>query len=139
MKKYVLGFLFSEDKEAIVLIKKNRPDWQKGFWNGIGGHIEKDETPIDAFVREFKEEAGVLLPKDKVSCFGVMRFKEAEVHLFRAFDSELLCGVKTITDETVRIFYLRENKYYKCIPNLLWLIPMALEDIIEYSEIRHSV
>jgi 8-oxo-dGTP diphosphatase len=45
MIKYVVGFLFNEGKTKVVLIKKNRPDWQKGYFNGVGGKIEGDETP----------------------------------------------------------------------------------------------
>lgn len=55
---YVVGFLFSTNKKEVVLIKKNRPDWQKGLLNGIGGHIE-DETPLEAMKREFLEETGL--------------------------------------------------------------------------------
>jgi len=140
MKKYVLGFLFSEDKKAVVLIKKNRPDWQKGLWNGVGGHIEKNELPISAFIREFKEETGVLLSDNQVSSFGVMRFKSAEVFLFRAFNSKLLCNVKTTTDETIRIFYLDSYEVRsKSIYNLSWLIPMALSDVVGYAKIEHSI
>ena len=39
-KYYVLGFLFSPDCKRVALIIKNRPDWQAGFLNGIGGKID---------------------------------------------------------------------------------------------------
>ncbi|KKN77742.1 hypothetical protein LCGC14_0357160 [marine sediment metagenome] len=28
--EYVVRFLFSSDEKLVVLIKKNKPDWQKG-------------------------------------------------------------------------------------------------------------
>ena len=56
---YVVGFLFNPDMTEVVLIKKNRPDWQKGLLNGVGGKIESGEDPITAMIREFKEETGV--------------------------------------------------------------------------------
>lgn len=40
MNSYVCGFLMSYDMDKVVLIKKNRPDWQKGKWNGVGGKIK---------------------------------------------------------------------------------------------------
>ena len=47
------------NNEDVALIRKNRPAWQKGKLNGIGGHIEQtDKTPYDAMVREFEEETG---------------------------------------------------------------------------------
>lgn len=42
----------------VALVEKNRPEWQKGRMNGIGGHIEEGEAPWDAMVREFWEETG---------------------------------------------------------------------------------
>lgn len=58
MKRYVLGFYLTPD--GVVLIKKTKPDWQRGKWNGIGGSIEAGETPLQAMVREFAEEAQLL-------------------------------------------------------------------------------
>ena len=54
--KYVLGFVFNESLDKIALIRKNRPAWQKGLLNGIGGKIEADELTLDAMTREFEEE-----------------------------------------------------------------------------------
>lgn len=58
--QYVLGIMFSEDEERVLAIWKNRPDWQAGKLNGIGGKIEDGETPIEAMRREFREETGFI-------------------------------------------------------------------------------
>ena len=58
MIQYVLGFAFNETKEKVALIKKLKPDWQKGKFNGVGGKLEPEELPMEAMVREFKEETG---------------------------------------------------------------------------------
>lgn len=47
MKEYVLGFAFNRERTKIVLILKNRPDWQKGKYNGIGGKIEPSDETAD--------------------------------------------------------------------------------------------
>lgn len=62
MKTYVLGFAFSSDLNSLVLIHKNKPDWQKGKLNGIGGSVEAHEPAKAAMQREFAEEAGVMMP-----------------------------------------------------------------------------
>jgi 8-oxo-dGTP pyrophosphatase MutT (NUDIX family) len=54
--RYVVGFLFSEDESRVLLVWKNRPAWQDGKLNGVGGKIEAGETPLQAMEREFKEE-----------------------------------------------------------------------------------
>jgi len=53
--QYVAGFLFDETLENVVLIRKNRPKWQAGKLNGVGGHVEARETSIETMHREFKE------------------------------------------------------------------------------------
>ena len=49
IKEYVAGFLFSRDGSLLALILKNKPDWQKGKLNAIGGKIEDGETPLHVF------------------------------------------------------------------------------------------
>src|SRR5690606_21087500 len=53
------GFVFTEDRREVVLVRKNRPAWQAGFLNGVGGKVERGEVPVAAMAREFAEEAGV--------------------------------------------------------------------------------
>ncbi len=55
---YVAGFYFSECGERVALIRKLKPEWQRGWLNGIGGKVEPGESPLSAMVREFEEEAG---------------------------------------------------------------------------------
>lgn len=59
-KKYVVGLVFDNTKR-VMLIKKNRPDWQKGYFNGVGGEIKQNEKPIDAIKRECKEESDLYI------------------------------------------------------------------------------
>jgi len=56
MQIFVLGFLFSPSLDEVVLLKKNRPPWQKGYLNGVGGHVEQNESPLEAMNREAKEK-----------------------------------------------------------------------------------
>lgn len=59
-REYTLGFAFSSDFSKVLLIQKNRPIWQEGKLNGIGGKLEEcDQTPIDGMIREFKEETNI--------------------------------------------------------------------------------
>src|ERR1700690_3869942 len=57
--RFVLGFLFDPSRIAVLLIRKARPDWQRGKLNGIGGKIEVGEVPSQAMEREFREESGL--------------------------------------------------------------------------------
>ena len=43
---YVVGFMIQPHTQRVLFIEKNRPDFQKGKYNGVGGKIEIGETPI---------------------------------------------------------------------------------------------
>lgn len=123
MKEMVLGFLFCPQGESVALIFKQRPSWQKGLLNGIGGHVEVGETPIQAMTREFSEETGARV--DSWKKYAVMKGANWVVHVFKAFSNDVF-NVKSITDEQVIICNPRDIKF-DMVSNLDWLIPMALD------------
>jgi len=134
MKEYVCGFLFSPDYSKVVLIKKNRPEWQKGMFNGIGGKIEEGETALEAMEREFWEEA-------RFSSMGWEQFccitgKDWKVWFFENNDT-FYNKVHARTDETIHISdtnNLPDHPEYKVIDNLKWLIPMAMDSCHVFAE-----
>lgn len=57
---YVVGFLFNDTYDRVVLVRKARPKWQAGRLNGVGGAVERtDSSAFEAMVREFREETSV--------------------------------------------------------------------------------
>lgn len=58
MLKYTIGFIKKGDQ--ILLLNREFPTWM-GNWNGVGGKIEKGETPLACILREIKEETGITL------------------------------------------------------------------------------
>ena len=135
-KYYVLGFLFSPDCKRVALIIKNRPDWQAGFLNGIGGKIEEsDHHALEAMIREFKEETGVLV--DSWKFYAEMKGKEWVVYCYTAFSNDI-DKVKTMTDEKVIIVETNELYKLSILDNLKFLIPMALNDANFYATINYD-
>lgn len=132
MNKYVVGFLF-DAKGYVALITKNRPAWQKGRLNGIGGHIEPGESPEQAIVREFKEEAGC----DGLNWrrFGVVKGSRYEVSCYTT-KSETV-EIHTMTDEMVG-WYSVNKLPDNILPNLKWLIPLANYQLPIMAEIIHE-
>lgn len=61
MKQYVIGIIFNNTVEKVLLIRKNRPKWQSGRLNGVGGKVEEIESSYEAMIRECQEECGLLL------------------------------------------------------------------------------
>jgi 8-oxo-dGTP pyrophosphatase MutT (NUDIX family) len=58
-KRYVIAHVYKHRlDDEVLLVMKDRPAWQKGFLNLVGGKIEEAETPEQAVLRELKEESG---------------------------------------------------------------------------------
>src|SRR5205085_1283386 len=88
---YVAGFLFDEEAANVALIRKSKPRWQAGLLNGIGGHVEANESPERAMAREFYEETGVLIPISDWKKVAVLNvgYGSAVVHAFAAFSPKV--------------------------------------------------
>lgn len=132
--EYVNGFLFSPDYKRIVLIRKNRPAFQIGKLNGIGGRIEQGETPIDAMKREFMEEAGLEI--DNWHNFSKMEGEEWVVYMYVSSSDEYTKAYSK-TDEEVEIHYVFDIANLDVIPNLKWLIPMSIDTDNIYTNINY--
>lgn len=122
VKRYVAGFMFNPRADVVALIEKKRPDWQAGFLNAIGGKMEGDETPDEAMRREFREETGI----DCVTWRPLVRlYRRDEWEVFFFYTRTSMVGlVETLTDETVHLCYPAWSS--GMLPNLAWLMPMAL-------------
>jgi len=121
MIKYVLGFAF-DDLGRVALVQKERPAWQSGKLNGLGGHIEPRETALDAMVREFHEEAGVVVPDWTV--VGVMRGPDWHVTVLTAVSPEVR-NVTTVTDELVMLYVPGSLSPRDCLANVIPLVQLC--------------
>ncbi|MDB6017710.1 MAG: hypothetical protein JWR19_2199 [Pedosphaera sp.] len=123
-QQYCLGFLFDPHAQHVVLIEKLKPAWMAGKWNGVGGKLERGESPLQAMQREFKEEAGLDIPGWRPFCdltgdWGVC-YCFHDFVLYRT-----LLKVQTMESEKVRLHCV-DRLPKEIVPNLRWLIPMAL-------------
>ncbi len=125
---YTLGFLFSEDKKSVVLIEKTKPEWQKGLLNGVGGKIEELEMPNYTIVREFKEETKATTFLSDWTLFANMIGEDFHVACYVAFNQKAFDDAKTNTEEKVYKVKIKDLDFSKCVSNLSWLIPMALDE-----------
>lgn len=122
MKNYVVGLRFNNHDE-VVLILKNRPTWQKGLLNGVGGQIGEDESPLEAMRREFLEETGELVKN--WTHFLTRSDTMTNIYFFKSFGA---IDAETQTDE--KIFVLKADSLHKyhCVSDLSWIVPLALKE-----------
>lgn len=125
MKKYVVGFAFNDCH--VLLIQKQRPAWQKGLYNGLGGHIEKNEEPISAMVREFEEECGVVTKPSDWEQFAIMKGNDWICYCFRSRNMFDLSEVKQTTDEKHKVINAYELEKYPTISNIPALVGFAMD------------
>jgi len=132
----VCGFLFVTDRLAlwqrpgVYLILKVKPAWQRGKLNGIGGKIEPGESPLMAMHREWKEETGDDTQRSW-GHFATYTFQNGvRVFFFRAMTEwRNVSSIHSATDELVSLFDAQGvlgNANGDVLPNLKWLIPLAL-------------
>ena len=137
--EFVAGFAFYENH--VALLRKAKPEWQKGMLNGIGGKREEGENFIDAMVREFEEETGYKTNHDDWRLFHNMKGDGYEVNFFTSYFPGSGHAFRSLrntedTDETVYFLDLSHPSWSNrddIIYNLKWLIPLALDRSVNQS------
>lgn len=134
----VLGFAFWGGR--VLLMKKARPDWQAGRINGVGGKCKPGEHHDSAMVREFNEETGLHVPTASWHNYAVLDEFDHVVYVyatdltaqqFRAARNE----DKTEPLVNASVFGLADWAG-AIIPNLMYLIPLALDGGVECVTFR---
>lgn len=123
-RKSVLGFIFTPNFQKVLLIHKNRPDWQKGKLNGLGGKLNPKETKEDGIQREVQEESSLIISQWKF--LGTLENNEDLVYVLSTVYGGRLEDALTTTDEKVD-WYLVDNLPKNIHSNLSWLIPFCMD------------
>lgn len=109
---YSLAFIFDRELNRVALIRKNRPEFLAGCWNGIGGKPE----PIDGgnvfkqATRELLEEANIKIHESELTHCGTFHNDGSYKYKIEIFSGclEHFGDVQSMTDETVKIFRYAE-------------------------------
>lgn len=135
MTRYVVGFMLDEARKNVVLIQKNRPEWQAGYLNGVGGKVEGVETDREAMVREFEEETGVRTSPAHWHRICTVSWPDdlervastdpPRVSFYRCISDDKIWQVGSQTDEVVSVQWVDRLPALPVVPNLRWLIPLA--------------
>lgn len=137
MALLVCGFMFSPGQTQVVLIRKNRPAWQAGRLNGVGGKVEPGETPLAAMVREFWEETGIrfeawnsVLTMDDCHGDTIVFFRATSGHYASAYSK---------TDERIEIHNVDDLiRRSDVIRSIRWMVPMLLDTNTNQATVNYT-
>lgn len=86
MIEFTICFVKKDDH--ILLLNRDKPQWM-GAWNGVGGKIEQNETPLACAIREIKEETGITV--EDITYKGKITWTDGDINYgcMYAFIAEL--------------------------------------------------
>ena len=144
MKEMVLGFLFSEDLQRVVMIRKTHPEWQRGRQNGIGGHNKPGEYSAIAMAREFEEETGLHVHPFTWSHYARLELwkdlvdDKTPVSIVEVFAARGdVDAARTTTDEVVEVENVRVLHAGRgpgspgLVENVPWLVGLAVDHLTD--------
>lgn len=128
----------------VLLVKKDRPAWQKGCLNLLGGKIEEGETELETALRELKEESGLKLYKKQhkdVKLMGAIVSNVNTVYCVSLpVDSSLALKPRKGETEKVKWYDWDDaRKDPRLIPNLLCIIPLIQSGVTGWFLDGHTV
>jgi len=145
-KDYSLVFLFKKEMDQVLLIRKIKPEWQNGLFNGVGGLKElSDKNFLSCAIREMHEETGLVLKDDQLKEICSMHGKDNvwNVNVFAGIYDSKMGEAKTLTAEDVEWVlitpHFHEHFHPQMLPNLLWLIPMCVSVLTGKDDITAEI
>jgi 8-oxo-dGTP pyrophosphatase MutT (NUDIX family) len=129
MNKYTLGFVFNEELNRVVLIELNKPNrWNDRLINGVGGHIEEGEEPLNCMSRECMEESGINIPPANWRFVGIYEgvgSKEVfKIHVYYTTTKQNL--LVNSSEGSVSWYDVSTVAKLKTVSNLQWMMPYCL-------------
>ena len=113
------GRAFIRPSARAIIIKDNKiymvHSLLYDYYKFPGGGIEKDESSIDAVIRETKEEAGLIIIKDSIKEYGYVHRKHKSIdpnyEIFDQYNYYYLCDVENNILKQNLDDYEKEEKY----------------------------
>ncbi|MGL4539936.1 MAG: NUDIX domain-containing protein [Candidatus Rhabdochlamydia sp.] len=68
-------YLIVKKKNAILLSLRQNTGYYDGSYGLVSGHVEEEESAINALIREAKEEAGIQLFSSQIKPIHIMHRK----------------------------------------------------------------
>lgn len=133
MNTYCVGFCFSYDLKKVALIRKAKPQWQRGKLNGVGGSVEPGETFRAGMQREWMEEAGVPLSEEGWELVAEIRGPDYIIAVYKY--RLMIMEPRPFLEAVEQVDWFQTHSLatrMDLIPNLHWLIPLCLDEAVNF-------
>ena len=131
MASYVIIWVQQGNSQAdVLLVLKDKPEWQKGKLNLPGGKIEEGESPEQAATRELKGEAGYD-PIVPVRVMGAMQDGSNTIYCVKAviMSREEPCPREEETQAILWMPWHKADYDERLIPNLRLIVPLMMRGV----------
>lgn len=89
--RFEVAAVFIENEDLILLLHRQKNKSQANKWGIPGGKIEKNETPLQAAIREVKEETGFDISQQHIENLGTVyiEYNERDHFVYHMFRTKL--------------------------------------------------
>jgi 8-oxo-dGTP diphosphatase len=146
MAMYTYTLVFIQIESHMIMLNRNKSPWM-GMWNGLGGKINQDETPLTSIQREIKEELGIDIKVDLIKDRGILTWNDFEatgqgIHLFYVKLDRLDLQFPIHMDEGIidlkPIHWIMDENNHGVAPNIKYFLEPMINDPIEVHCIFES-
>ena len=100
MNKYIATVCFFIKDRHVLLVEAEYPDGHR-VWNGIGGKVDDNETPVQGLLREIGEETKIQVLEQDIVKADVITEGNFELHVFI---THTWSGETVMIDPTIKQF-----------------------------------
>lgn len=132
MKNYSNVFALNSRYSEVVLVRKNRPAWQNGLLNAVGGKVDADETYLQCAIREFKEETSVDISEYPIHHFADLVGVDYKIGFFLVIlDDTAFYECKTTESEQIDRYDINEilTSQYDIVNNTPFMLSICMDFI----------
>ena len=109
-----ISVIFIENEKNEFLIQKTSKE-KGGEYSSTGGHVDSGETPLEAILREVKEELGITLKKEEIKEYGYLLFDMPLRYLFYCKKNISIKEITIQEEEVESIEYMTVSQIEKLI------------------------
>lgn len=130
--RVAINLVLMQDNK-VLLMRRANTGWNDGMYALMGGHVEDAENPIDAVVREAKEELGIDVKPENLRPLLTMAVSPDHIYLYFGCDS---WDGKVVNNEPEECDDVRFFDTDNLPQNLIGADKEALDLIFKNSQIR---